>query len=784
MKTYSFNVLLVLFFLLCFPSFLKSQNVIIVVIDGARYSETFGSDSTYIPHLYNDMKPLGTLFSDYSINYPSGFTETCPGHSAIESGTWQPIENDGTERPTNPTIFEYLRKENGNPQSDCYVVTGKSKLDILSYSTYSGFGSDYGGTWVGDDDRKDSLTYLKAITVMQSYHPKLLVVSFSQVDDVAHDGNWENYLSAITNADTYVYQLWQHIKAGDYGYNTDNTTVFVTNDHGRHDDAHGGFTSHGDGCAGCVKIMLLALGRNVTANQVLDTAVYQTDIAPTVGLLLGFQTPLATGSSLLGPLNSISLTSPNGGENWIIGNSYNITWSSSNITNVKIDYTTNSGSNWINIISSTSASAGSYNWTVPNTPSSQYMVRISDAANDSVYAESQEVFSIKFSTLLLVSPADSSNNVSLMPTLSWSEVSGADKYRLEVNTKDDFTGAIIFDQDTVSQISIQISGLSDNTTFYWRVTALNDSGNTGDASSIFTFTTGQSKLISVQNGAKSVSITPTLSWYKTAGAISYRLEVNTTPEFAGTVVYDNSLITDTSQSLGGLNYNTTYYWRVTANSNSLSKEMTSEVFYFTTKLSSTILISPADNSTDVGLMPTLSWSEVNGADKYRLEVNTKDDFTGTAIFDQDTVSQTTKQISGLSDNTTYYWRVTALNDSGNTGDASSISSFVTATATEIEVIRTTIPKNYVLFQNYPNPFNPKTIIRFAIPAESKVKITVHDILGQELITLLNSYKSAGYHEIAFNAFNYASGTYFYRIVAASTDGKNSFVDTKKIILMK
>ncbi|MDH3269138.1 MAG: sulfatase-like hydrolase/transferase, partial [Ignavibacteria bacterium] len=295
MKSYRFIAISIGLFL-CFAVLLHAQNAIIVVMDGARYTETFGAGNTYIPHLYDDMKPLGTLFTNYNIDYPSGLTETCPGHAAIEAGTWQPIANNGSERPTKPTVFEYMRKEDGNPQSDCYVVTGKDKLDILTYSTYTGYGSTYGGTWVGDDNRDDALTYSKVIDVMQNYNPKILVVNFAEVDDVAHNSSFANYCSAITNADNYIYQLWQHIQAGDYGYTTENTTLFVTNDHGRHTS---NFASHGDGCEGCTHIMLLALGRGVPVNQTIDLPTWQIDIAPTVGQFLDFQTPFSTGTSLL-----------------------------------------------------------------------------------------------------------------------------------------------------------------------------------------------------------------------------------------------------------------------------------------------------------------------------------------------------------------------------------------------------------------------------------------------------------------------------------------------------
>ena len=131
------------------------------------------------------------------------------------------------------------------------------------------------------------------------------MVSFSDTDRQGSYWSIDNYVSALTNADNLVYQLWQHIQAEDYGYTPTNTTLFVTNDHGRHDDAHGGFTNHGDDCEGCEHIMLFAIGRNVTSGVENSDLHYQIDIAPTVGDLLGFSTPQAIGVSLYEGINPL-----------------------------------------------------------------------------------------------------------------------------------------------------------------------------------------------------------------------------------------------------------------------------------------------------------------------------------------------------------------------------------------------------------------------------------------------------------------------------------------------
>lgn len=95
---------------------------------------------------------------------------------------------------------------------------------------------------------------------------------------------------------------------------------------------------------------------------------------------------------------------------------------------------------------------------------------------------------------------------------------------------------------------------------------------------------------------------------------------------------------------------------------------------------------------------------------------------------------------------------------------------------EIEIDIT--PDNFSLFQNFPNPFNPSTTIRYQIANESKVEIRIYDMLGSEVLTLLNENKQAGTYEVQLNAENLSSGTYVYRITA---DG---FVESKKMILMK
>ena len=122
------------------------------------------------------------------------------------------------------------------------------------------------------------------------------------------------------------------------------------------------------------------------------------------GYLLGFE-EATSGNSLTVHLDdfvilpvpgqaTVQVTSPNGGENWFVNSQQNITWTSSNVNNVNIDYSTNNGGAWLNIASSVPASNGSYNWTIPNTPSTECIVRVSSSSVGSVFDISDNVFTI------------------------------------------------------------------------------------------------------------------------------------------------------------------------------------------------------------------------------------------------------------------------------------------------------------------------------------------------------------------------------------------------------
>jgi hypothetical protein len=104
--------------------------------------------------------------------------------------------------------------------------------------------------------------------------------------------------------------------------------------------------------------------------------------------------------------------------------------------------------------------------------------------------------------------------------------------------------------------------------------------------------------------------------------------------------------------------------------------------------------------------------------------------------------------------------------------------------TGIQNNREAIPEQFILFQNYPNPFNPSTVISWQLTEDSNVKLKIYDILGREVITLVDEFQNAGSHSFSFNAeqienhMQLTSGVYFYRLQAGG------FISTKKMIYMK
>jgi predicted AlkP superfamily pyrophosphatase or phosphodiesterase len=296
----------VLFFFFLLPVFaedaatpkFKAENVVLLVIDGPRWSETWGdADHKYIPHLFGDLAKEGVVYTEFKNNGP---TLTNPGHAALTTGHYQLIDNAGRELPKFPTLPQLWLKTSGQPATSAWLICSKDKLEVLSNCADADWkdkfrcSTDCGIKGLGSGYRDDAKTWEAIKTIVPRDHPRLVVINLMGPDYYAHGRDWDKYIAAIKACDTYAWEFWQLLQKDPVYANK--TALFVTDDHGRHADGHfDGFVSHGDDCPSCRHILCLAAGPDFKKNVVLDTKREQIDVAVTMAAILGVQLPGSTG---------------------------------------------------------------------------------------------------------------------------------------------------------------------------------------------------------------------------------------------------------------------------------------------------------------------------------------------------------------------------------------------------------------------------------------------------------------------------------------------------------
>jgi len=190
----------------------------------------------------------------------------------------------------------------------------------------------------------------------------------------------------------------------------------------------------------------------------------------------------------------------------------------------------------------------------------------------------------------------------------------------------------------------------------------------------------------------------------------------------------------------------------------------------------------------------------NQSDSLCVDIFNNGNFTAESIYVNGWVvmvpdtAETTFTISSLDAGKTFHFRypffytdtlsrqcmaymvVDLMGDSHPENDSVSCSFYYDEVP--IRLMGSQIPQAYSLAQNYPNPFNPATEIRYALPKDCKVKLTIYNVLGEKVATLVDGKQKAGYMTARWDASFFSSGIYFYRLQAGD------FVETKKMILLK
>jgi hypothetical protein len=340
------------------------RRLVLVTIGGIRRQESFSQDGVVqIPHLFNDLLPQ-SLFFPYTVN--EGVTSHFNTISSILTGVWQHVDDWGSEKPTNPTLFHYLQRQQKVGAEQTWVVTSNKQLtanigpganvilskqlmieaveriingqtsrqrlereQILQEMTavletdYERIGWGVPSTSAFQDPEVkktfitalgnfihgpdapasgDELTFLIAREVLQRISPAMLMVNFSDVE-VAHSGAYSLHLGGIRRADTLCHRLWQFIQANPELKT--NTTLVIMNEFGRDPDGSGtnGFFNHRTNTESCRMAWSMVLGPAAGKPQIVERVIHQIDMAPSVARWMGIEADKSAGS-LLPELNA------------------------------------------------------------------------------------------------------------------------------------------------------------------------------------------------------------------------------------------------------------------------------------------------------------------------------------------------------------------------------------------------------------------------------------------------------------------------------------------------
>jgi len=270
-------------------------------------------------------------------------------------------------------------------------------------------------------------------------------------------------------------------------------------------------------------------------------------------------------------------------------------------------------------------------------------------------------------------------------------------------------------------------------------------------------------------------------WSPQGFADKFNLQVATDAAFNNKVVNDSTLTTVT-YTLTPLLQEQDYYWRAKSKNSAGWGDWTS-VWSFNSSAPFLDLTFPNGGEvwkTDTSM--AIKWDH-NLLDSVKIDLYKNDTFYSVVIDTLFSVTGGYKwwALDSIPDGSDYKLKVTTLD--GSFEDMSEIDFTIIYIPVSVEQTEE-IATDYRLEQNYPNPFNPSTIIRYYIPIQSKVNLTIYNSIGENIAELINANQNAGSYEVSWVAENIASGIYFYSVEAIPSDGTEIFRSVKKMILLK
>ncbi len=405
---------------------------------------------------------------------------------------------------------------------------------------------------------------------------------------------------------------------------------------------------------------------------VRDNVLYRSTTPVTVGQT-NYSDVVVTVSSASGPF---AVTAPNTAVSWAGGSTQNITWSVANTTaspvscaNVKISLSTDGGQTFPTVLAASTPNDGTESLVIPSTSTTTARIKV-EAVGNIFFDISNTNFSITAPVLCgdpigLVSSSLTNNSA----TVSWTAVSNALSYAVDYKLSTATTWTSFSTAQTAT--SANLTGLTANSAYNWRVTATCTAGAGNAVSANFNTAANCGD----PTGLSSSSITnnsATVSWTAVANALSYAVDYKLST--ATTWTSFTTAQTATSANLTGLAANSAYNWRVIATCTAGAGNAISANFTTAANCGDpTGLTSSAITSNSA----TVSWTPVTNALDYALDYKLSTATTWTSF--SSALTTTSASLSGLTQTSIYNWRVTARCSAG-TGNAVA-AQFTTLTPT-------------------------------------------------------------------------------------------------------
>jgi len=299
------------------------EHVIIIVMDGARMQESFGTGTTsnttgeatedFMPEIRSRLFPEGTLVLP---GIAPGITTTGPSHCDLLIGTNTPYGNYGVDaatrdpglyRPEYPTLFEAARAQKGWSDDEVRFGANAALMYGLTWSLHPAYGEEFGAeyTFIADPENAeqplaDDLPVMEALQDhVDEHEARLIIWNLKNVDRTGHYGPGESYPNAVKVIDDPIADFWDWLQANETY--AGNTVLVLTSDHGRHDfDREEDWRQHGDSCRGCREVPMFLVGPGIEAGETVTDFTTLHDLTQTVAEMLDLSMPHSTGRSLTG----------------------------------------------------------------------------------------------------------------------------------------------------------------------------------------------------------------------------------------------------------------------------------------------------------------------------------------------------------------------------------------------------------------------------------------------------------------------------------------------------